>query len=112
MRTMYFVVLFVVGSEGVGETGGGSIGVQAFRGRASTSTPCGKKRDRERSQSLSCNYFSYWVKTTNPAEGIHYRESIFWQRKAKESRQIFEQHGGHVTVMLHGLEKRPLANAV
>lgn len=50
---MYFVVLFVVGSEGVGETGGGSIGVQAFRGRASTSTPWGKERETEREVSHS-----------------------------------------------------------
>lgn len=35
----------------------------------------------------------------------HYHESILWQRRAKESREIFKQHGGHVTIMLHGSKK-------
>lgn len=52
------------------------------------------------------------AKTTSPAVEIDYHESIFWQRSAKESRQILKQHGGHVTVMLHGIGNRPLAAAV
>lgn len=45
MRTMYLVVL--LGSEGVGDTGAGSIGMHAFWGRASTRMPWGRERQRK-----------------------------------------------------------------
>lgn len=56
-----------------------------------------------------CSYFINWSKLQVE---IHYPESVFWQSRAEESRQILKQHGGHVTVMLHRIENRPLAAAV